>query len=198
MQKVHTCFSLSPSILIQRSRYNTYLDTYLNTIRCQSDVMSSMKAETPVIRSTVHNLLLKWIEYLPQQLLLGESKCTFAELYQSISINLIRKMYVSINPFQRTPVHIVSYESRYIGSAISIRIVVTKYWCTTMHRWIVTPLIMQHKVSTRFCCSLFFPGYCTIPNKLMCLIYHFLHGWFTGTEAIIKLHLCHCSNSEVK
>ena len=121
-----------------------------------------------------------------------------AELYQSISINLIRKMYVSINPFQRTPVHRVSYESRYIGSAISIRIVVTKYWCTTMHRWIVTPLIMQHKVSTRFCCYLFFPGYCTIPNKLMCLIYNILHGWFTGTEAIIKLPLCHCSNSEVK
>ena len=32
-------------ILIQRSRYNTYLDTYLNTVRCQRDVMSSMKAD---------------------------------------------------------------------------------------------------------------------------------------------------------
>ena len=28
------------------------------------DVMSSMKAETPVIRSPAHNLLLHWIEYL--------------------------------------------------------------------------------------------------------------------------------------
>ena len=40
---------------IQRSRYNTYLDRYLNTVRCQRDVMSSMKAETPVIRSPAHN-----------------------------------------------------------------------------------------------------------------------------------------------
>ena len=47
-------------ISIQRSRYNTYLDTYLNTVRCQRDVMSSMKAETPVIRSPAHNLLLQW------------------------------------------------------------------------------------------------------------------------------------------
>ena len=53
---------------IQRSRYNTYLDTYLNTVRCQRGVMSSMKAETPVIRSPAHNLLLQWMEYLLLQL----------------------------------------------------------------------------------------------------------------------------------
>ena len=55
-------------ISIQRSRYNTYLDTYLNTVRCQRDVMSSMKAEMPVIRSPAHNLLLQWMEYLLLQL----------------------------------------------------------------------------------------------------------------------------------
>ena len=55
-------------ISIQRSRYNTYLDTYLNTVRCQRDVISSMKAETPVIRSPAHNLLLQWMEYLLLQL----------------------------------------------------------------------------------------------------------------------------------
>ena len=55
-------------ISIQRSRYNTYLNTYLNTVRCQRDVMSSMKAETPVIRSPAHNLLLQWMEYLLLQL----------------------------------------------------------------------------------------------------------------------------------
>ena len=55
-------------ISIQRSRYNTYLDTYRNTVRCQRDVMSSMKAETPVIRSPAHNLLLQWMEYLLLQL----------------------------------------------------------------------------------------------------------------------------------
>ena len=55
-------------ISIQRSRYNTYFDTYLNTVRCQRDVMSSMKAETLVIRSPTHNLLLQWMEYLLLQL----------------------------------------------------------------------------------------------------------------------------------
>ena len=55
-------------ISIQRSRYNTYLDTYLNTVRCQRDVMSSMKADTPVIRSPAHNLLHQWMEYLLLQL----------------------------------------------------------------------------------------------------------------------------------
>ena len=55
-------------ISIQRSWYNTYLDTYLNTVRCQRDVMSSMKAETPVIRSPARNLLLQWMEYLLLQL----------------------------------------------------------------------------------------------------------------------------------
>ena len=59
------------------------LDTYLNTVRCQRDVMSSMKAETPVIRSTAHNLLLQWMEYLLLQLPLIEPKRDFAELYQS-------------------------------------------------------------------------------------------------------------------
>ena len=50
-------------ISIQGSRYNTYLDTYLNTVRCQRDVMSSMNADTPVIRSTAYNLLLEWSTY---------------------------------------------------------------------------------------------------------------------------------------
>ena len=36
--------------------------------------------------------------------------------------------------------YIVSCESRYTGFAVSIRIVVTKYRCIAMHRWIVTPL----------------------------------------------------------
>ena len=83
-------------ISIQRSRYDTYLDTYLNTVRRQRDVVSNMKAQTPVIRSTMHNLLLYWMEYLPFQLLLFETKLDFAELYQSqsISINLIIKKYV--------------------------------------------------------------------------------------------------------
>ena len=49
----------SYDISIQRSQYNTYLDTYLNTATCQRDVMSSMKAETPVIKSTAHNLLFE-------------------------------------------------------------------------------------------------------------------------------------------
>ena len=40
----------------------------------------------------------------------------------------------------RTPVYIVSCESQYTGFAVSIRIVVTKYRCIAMHRWIVTPL----------------------------------------------------------
>ena len=57
-------------ISIQRSRYNMYLDTYLNRVGCQRDVMSSMKAETPVIRSPAHNLLLQWMEYLLLQLLM--------------------------------------------------------------------------------------------------------------------------------
>ena len=55
-------------ISIQRSRYNTYLNTYLNTVRCQRDVMSSMKAETPLIRSPAHIRLLQWMEYLLLQL----------------------------------------------------------------------------------------------------------------------------------
>ena len=78
-------------ISIQRSWYNTYLDTYLNAVTSQRDVMSSMKAEMSVIRSTAHNLLLQWIEYLLLQLLLVEPRRDFAELYQGISINLIRK-----------------------------------------------------------------------------------------------------------
>ena len=50
--------------------------------------MSSMKEDTPVIRSTAHNLPL---QYPLLQLQLAEPKCDFAELYQSISINLIIK-----------------------------------------------------------------------------------------------------------
>ena len=36
----------------------------------------------------------------------------------------------------------VSCESRYTGFAVSIRILVTKYRCIAMHRWIVTPLLV--------------------------------------------------------
>ena len=32
-------------ISIQRSRYDMYLDTYLNTVRCKRDIMSSIKAD---------------------------------------------------------------------------------------------------------------------------------------------------------
>ena len=45
--------------------------------------------------------------------------------------------------FSKIPVHIVSCKSRYIGSAVSIHILVTKYRCIAMHRWIVTPLTMN-------------------------------------------------------
>ena len=69
-------------ISIQRSRYNTYLDTYLNTVRCQRDVMSSMKAETPVIRSPAHNLLLHPVDGVPTTTTTDvEPRCEFAELY---------------------------------------------------------------------------------------------------------------------
>ena len=71
-----------------------YFDTYLNIVRCHRDVVSSMKAETPVSRSTVHNLLLQWMKYLLLKLPLVEPKHDFAVLYQSISINLIRKKHV--------------------------------------------------------------------------------------------------------
>ena len=42
----------------------------------------------------MYNLLIQWMEYLPLQLPLVEPQRDFAELYQSISINLIRKKYV--------------------------------------------------------------------------------------------------------
>ena len=86
------------------SRYDLYLDTvatieYVSRYVSKYSKMpegrlSSMKAETPVIRSTAHNLLLQWIEYLPLQLPLVEPKRDFTELYQSISINLIIKKHV--------------------------------------------------------------------------------------------------------
>ena len=81
-------------ISIQRSRYDPYLNTYLNIVRCQRGVVSSMKAEPPVIRSTLHNLLLQWIEYLLLHVPLVEPKRDIVDVYQSISINLIRKEYV--------------------------------------------------------------------------------------------------------
>ena len=84
----------SISISIKRSPYVTSLDRYLNTVRCQRDVISSMKAETPVIRSTAHNLLLRTMEYLVLLLLLAGPKFYFVELCQSISINRIIKKYV--------------------------------------------------------------------------------------------------------
>ena len=44
--------------------------------------MSSMKAETPVIRSPAHNLLLQWMEYLlPTTTADVEPRRDFAELY---------------------------------------------------------------------------------------------------------------------
>ena len=102
--------------------------------------MSSMKAEAPVIRSAAHNLLLQWMEYLLLQLPLVEPKRNFDELYQRISINLIRKKHVFwLILFKNTS--IVSCESWYIGSAVSMHIVVTKYWYIAMHRWIVAPLV---------------------------------------------------------
>ena len=64
-------------ISIQRSQYNTYPNMSLNTVRCQKDVMSSMKAETPVIRSAAHNLLLQWMGYLLLQLPLIELNSAF-------------------------------------------------------------------------------------------------------------------------
>ena len=77
-----------------RWRYNMYLNTYLNTVRCQRDIMSCMKAVTPVIRSTAHKLLLQWMEHLLLQLLLVEPKHEFPKFYQIMSINLIWKKYV--------------------------------------------------------------------------------------------------------
>ena len=57
-----------------------YLNTYSGTVRCQWNIVNSMKAETPEIRRTGHNLLLQWMEYLLLQLPLVESKHDFAEL----------------------------------------------------------------------------------------------------------------------
>ena len=131
-------------ISIQRSRYDMYLDTYLSTVRCQRDTVSSMKTETPVIRSTAHNLLLQWMEYLLLQLPLVGRKHDFAQFFQ-VYIRLFpstwsEKMCFDWS-FSRIVMHIVSCESRYDGSVVSIHIVVTKYRCIAMHRWIVTPLM---------------------------------------------------------
>ena len=91
-------------------------------VRCQRDIVKSMKAETPVIRSSTHNLLLQWMEYQLLQLPLVEPKHDFAKLYQSIFNDLIRKKYIWLersmcfeSSFSRIPVHIVSCESRYTG-----------------------------------------------------------------------------------
>ena len=61
-------------ILIQSSRFDTHLDMYLNTVGCQKDIISSMKAETPLIWSTTQNLLLQQMECLLPQLPLVEPK----------------------------------------------------------------------------------------------------------------------------
>ena len=72
-----------------RWRYNMYLNTY-----SKMDIMSCMKAVTPVIMSTAHKLLLQWMEHLLLQLLLVEPKHEFPKFYQIMSINLIWKKYV--------------------------------------------------------------------------------------------------------
>ena len=91
-------------ISIQRSRYDTYLDTYLSTVGGQREAVRSMKTETPVIRSTAHNLLLQWMEYLLWQLPLVGRKHDFAQLFQ-VYIRLFlstwsEKICVLIDPFQ--------------------------------------------------------------------------------------------------
>ena len=130
-------------ISIQRSRYNTYLDTYLNTVRRQRDDMSSMKAETPVIRSPAHNLLLQWMEYLLLQLPMLSQDVTLLSYIRVFPSIWSEKTMCFNSSRSRIPVYIVSCESRYTGFAISIRIVVTKYRCIAMHRWIVTPLLFS-------------------------------------------------------
>ena len=108
--------------------------------------------QTPVIRSTAYNLLLQWMEYLLLQMPLVEPKCDFVELCQNISISLIRKSLRFDWSFSRIPVHIVSYELWYTGSAITICIVVTKYYCIAIYQWIVTSLVTgtfnwrQHRI----------------------------------------------------
>ena len=63
--------------------------------------MSSMKAETLVIRSTVHNLLLQWMEYLLLQLWLVEPKHDFDEfISEYFHQSDQEKACVLINPFQ--------------------------------------------------------------------------------------------------
>ena len=118
-------------ISIQRSQYNTYLDTYLNTVRCHRDVMSSMKAETPVIRSPAHNLLLQWMEYLLLQLPMLSQDVTLLS-YITVFLSIWSEITVfQLVSFKNTCVY---SESRYTGFAVSIRIVVTKYRCIAMHR----------------------------------------------------------------
>ena len=129
-------------ISIQRSRYNTYLDTYLNTVRRQRDDMSSMKAETPVIRSPGNNLLLQWMEYLLLQLPMLSQDVTLLSYIRVFPSIWSEKTMCFNSSRSRIPVYIVSCESRYTGFAVSIRIVVTKYRCIAMHRWIITPLSM--------------------------------------------------------
>ena len=88
-------------ISIQMSRYNMYLDTYLNTVRCQRDVMSSMKTETPVIRSPAHNLLLQWMEYLLLQLpMLSQDVTLLSYIRVFPSIWSEKKVCVSISLVQ--------------------------------------------------------------------------------------------------
>ena len=79
--------------------------------------MSSMKAETPVIRSTTHNLLLQWMEYLLLERLLVEQNVTLPHFDQ-------KKKYVF---------WLILFKNTYVFSFIWImvhwvhRIDVTKY-----------------------------------------------------------------------
>ena len=102
-------------ISIQRSRYNTYLNTYLNTVRCQRDVMSSMKAETPVIRSPAHNLLLQWMEYLLLKLPM---------LSQDVTLLSYIRVFPSIWSEKNYVFQLVSFKNTCVYSFLWI----TKHW----------------------------------------------------------------------
>ena len=110
---------------------------YQSTVRCQRDIVCGIKIENPVIRSTTHNLLLQWMENLLLQLLLVEQKHGIANLYQSIC-NLIKKKKYAL-------CLILSRNTCFMWIAILwatvwIHIVVTKYQCIVMHRWIISPI----------------------------------------------------------
>ena len=119
------------NILIWRSQYNTFLDTHPSSVRCWMNIVSRMKAEEPVIRSTSHNLLLQQTWHCR---VISDYFHHFAELYQTISITL--QSYIRLFPsissekricfdlyFSKILVHIVSGESWYTRSAVLIGIV---------------------------------------------------------------------------